>query len=145
MALQPGHRFPVDFDDVFPYGALAMSVEQAQDFDERSGRRSPARDKHTNELVWQVTVIDRDPEARRKETKVKVSASVQPVLPGEIAGTGMHPVEFSGMTVTPYVDDRSKRMAYSLRASDMKAPAVGNGRAKPSPDKPATAAAEKVA
>ena len=95
MALQGGQRFAVSMGDVFPDGVYAMSVEQAQDYDEKSGRRSPAKDKLTGELVWTVTVIDRDPEAREKQVKVKVSAPVQPVLPGEIApGTGLHAVDF---------------------------------------------------
>ena len=75
MALQGGHRFAVSMADVFPYGVYAMSVEQAQDYDEKSGRRTPSKDKQTGELVWTVTVIDRDPEAREKQVKVKVSGA----------------------------------------------------------------------
>ena len=85
MALQGGYRFPVAMGDVFPDGCYAMSVEQAQDYDEKSGRRTPSKDKQTGELVWTVTVIDRDPLAREKQVKVKVTAPYQPVLPGEIA------------------------------------------------------------
>src|SRR6266540_4430417 len=40
------------------------------------------------------------------------------------AGTGMHPVVFEG-TTTPYVDDKSKRLAYSFRAAAMVAAQVG--------------------
>src|SRR3954464_13647604 len=132
MALQGGHRFAVSMADVFPYGVYAMGVEQAQDYDEKSGRRTPAKDKRTGEWVWTVTVIDRDPEAREKQVKVKVLAPVQPVLPGEIApGTGLHAVDFGGLTITPYVNEGRAggrpRMAYSLRATEVyaqgKAPA----------------------
>ncbi len=130
MALQGGHRFAVSMADVFPFGCYAMSVEQAQDYDEKSGRRTPAKDKQTGELVWAVTVIDRDPEAREKQVKVKVTGPVQPVLPGEIMpGSGLHAVEFTGLTVTPYVSENGgrPRLAYSLRASGVyaqgKAPA----------------------
>src|ERR671939_199625 len=132
MALQGGHRFPVSMADVFPHGVYAMSVEQAQDYDEKSGRRSPAKDKQTGELVWSVTGLDRDESTRPRDRQVtvKVSAPVQPVLPGEIApGTGLHAVEFTGLTVTPYVSESGgrPRLAYSLRASGVyaqgKAPA----------------------
>src|SRR3954447_10002861 len=138
MALQDGHRFAVSMGDVFPDGVYAMSVEQAQDYDEKSGRRTPSKDKQSGEWVWTVTVIDRDPEAREKQVKVKVSAPVQPVLPGEIMpGSGLHAVDFTGLTITPYVNEGRAggrpRMAYSLRATGLypqgKAPA---GSATPS-------------
>jgi hypothetical protein len=137
MALQGGHRFAVSFDQVFPAGVYAMFVEQAEDYDDRTGRRSPARDQRNgNQLVWNVTVIDRDPEARKKELKVKVTAPHMPVLPGEVAsGTGMHPVVFEGMTATPYVDDKSKRLAYSFRAAGLVAAQLGSrpGKGSTSP------------
>lgn len=125
MALMGGHRFRVSMGEAFPHGCYAMGVVQTEDFDERTGRRSPARDKVTGELVWTVTVIDRDPETRDKQVRVKVSAPVLPMLPGEIMpGTGLHPVEFTGLTVTPYVNDgtgRRARLAFSLRATGMAA------------------------
>jgi hypothetical protein len=40
-------------------------------------------------------------------------------------------VEFEGLTVTPYVVDRTKRMAYSLRATGIKA---GRPTAQPGKD-----------
>ena len=132
MALPSGYRFPVLMRDVFPYGCYAMSVEQAQDYDEKSGRRTPSKDKQTGEWVFAVTVIDRDPEAREKQVKVKVTGPVQPVLPGEIApGTGLHAVDFAGLTVTAYVSEGRgggrARLAYSFRAAGVyaqgKAPA----------------------
>src|SRR4051795_7642883 len=134
MALQGGHRFSVSMGDVFPDGVYAMSVEQAQDYDEKSGRRTPSKDKQTGEWVWTVTVIDRDraEQVREKQVKVKVSAPVMPMLPGEIApGSGLHPVDFTGMTITPYVNEGRgngrARLAYSIRATGMyaqgKAPA----------------------
>jgi hypothetical protein len=69
-----------------------------------------------------VTVIDRDPLAREKQLKVKVTAPVQPVLPGEIMpGSGLHAVEFTDLTITPYVNEGRAggraRMAYSIRAT----------------------------
>ena len=93
--------------DVFPHGFYAMGVEQAMDWDEKTGRRSASKDKQADgQFVWTVTGIDRDPEAREKQVKVKVTAPVQPVLPGEIMpGSGLHAVEFTGLTITPYVNE----------------------------------------
>jgi len=125
MALRGGYRFVVGMGDVFPAGVFALGVDQAEDFDERSGRRSPAKDKQSGELVWTVTCVDRDPDARAREVRVKVSSPVAPVLPGEIAaGTGLHEVEFTGLTVTPYVNEGRggrSRLAFSLRATGMRA------------------------
>jgi hypothetical protein len=127
-----GHRFPVSMADLYPHGLYAMSVEEAQDYDEKTGRRTPARDKLTGERVYNVTGYDRGPDVRPRDRQVtvKVSAPVQPVLPGEIApGTGLHAVEFTGLTVTPYISENGARarLAYSIRATGMyaqgKAPA----------------------
>ncbi len=120
MALQGGYRFAVAMGDVFPHGVYAMGVEQAMDYDEKTGRQTPSKDKQTGELVWTVTCIDRDPEARVKEVKVKVSAPHQPVLPPEVLpGSGLHAVDFDGLTITPYVNEgRGRaRLAYSYRAT----------------------------
>jgi hypothetical protein len=133
MALQGGHRFAVSMADLFPHGVYAMSVEQAEDYDAKTGRRSPTKDKQNgDQLVWTVTCIDRDPDARKKEIKVKVTGPYMPVLPEEILpGSGLRLVEFSGLTATPYVEEGKgtgrARMALSFRASGVheqgKAPA----------------------
>jgi hypothetical protein len=34
-------------------------------------------------------------------------------------------VEFEGLTITPYVDEKRGRVAYSVRATGMRAPVVG--------------------
>ncbi|MFI7586978.1 plasmid replication, integration and excision activator [Spongisporangium articulatum] len=124
MALQGGHRFAVSMDEVFPHGLYAMSVDQAQDFDEKTRARTPSKDKQTGSLVWSVTCIDRDPEARVKEVKVKLLAPYMPELPPEIVpGSGLRPIAFSGMTITPYIDEgRGRaRLAYSMRATGLAA------------------------
>ena len=131
MALQGGHRFAVSMADAFPYVLYAMGVEQAQDYNEKTGKRTPARDKHnSDQFVWTVTCIDRDPEARTKEVRVKVTGPHMPELPPEIVpGTGLRAVEFTGMTVTPYVEDGRgggrARLALSFRASGV----VAQGKA----------------
>ena len=121
MALQGGHRFTVSMAEVFPHGVYAMAVEQAMEMNERNGQRvtAPAKDKQTGETVWTVTVMDRDPEARTKEVKVKVLGGLMPMLPGEIvAGTGLHAVDFVGMSCTPYIAEgapgRKSRLALML-------------------------------
>jgi hypothetical protein len=123
MALMGGHRFAVSMANVFPHGVYALMVEQAQDFNEKTRARIPAKDKQTGELVWTVTCMDRDPDARVKEVKVKVSAPVMPVLPEEIiAGSGIRCVDFEGLTITPYIEEPRggmgrARLAYSYRAT----------------------------
>ena len=126
MALTGGHRFGVEFGQVFPHGAYAVSgVDQARDYDRSTGDNFvQARDeKGTGLPVWQIQVMDGDREVKgpAKTVTVKVSAEHQPVLP-DSGGLPFVPVEFTGMTVTPYVDSRSGRMAYSFRADGVKAP-----------------------
>jgi hypothetical protein len=130
-------RFKVNHGDVFPHGAFVVGdVEAVRDF-ERSTRERPvqATDKETGQLVWSVSVLDPDPEARKdaKTVTVKISAPVQPVPPGELAaGLPFRPVEFDGLTVTPYLNENGgrPRVAYSFRATGMRPPA---GAGKPSP------------
>jgi hypothetical protein len=121
MALQG--PIPVDFGHAFPDGVYAAGAfEPVRDFDASSnGRFVQSKDKMTGLPLWQVEVIDADKEARTRTVKVKVGAQVQPVLPSGPAGVPFVPVEFTGMTVTPYVN-QSGKLAYSLKASGVKAP-----------------------
>jgi hypothetical protein len=122
MALRNGMRFKITMGEVFPAGCVLVpsSITEAQDFDERSGRRSPAKDKVTGQRVYTCRVMDMDSEldGRSREVAVKILADVQPVAP---TGAAFEPVEFEGLTVTPYVNDKN-RMAYSLRATAIVAP-----------------------
>jgi hypothetical protein len=133
MANQLG-PFPVEFGTVFPSGAyVAGGVEKVRDFERSTGDRVVQQtDKHTGLPLWVVEVIDADPEARQRTVKVKVASPFQPVLPDGPAGSPFIPVEFEGLTVTPWVDssrcqakDTGKcgaRMAYSLKATGVRAP-----------------------
>src|SRR4051794_6601670 len=125
MALRNGMRFPISMAEVFPAGCVLVpsSITEAQDYDERSGRRSPAKDKVTGQRVFSCRVMDMDPEldGRSREVAVKILADVQPVAP---TGAPFEPVEFAGMTVTAYVNDKN-RLAYSLRATAISAPKTG--------------------
>ena len=49
-------------------------------------------------------MIDADPEARQRTVKVKIAAQYQPVLPTPRPGSPFMPVEFEGLTATPWVD-----------------------------------------
>ncbi|MGH3916733.1 MAG: plasmid replication, integration and excision activator [Pseudonocardiaceae bacterium] len=122
-------RFRVSMGDVFPAGAFVVGeVEAVRDFDKSTPDRFvQAKDKDTGELVWSVPVLDADDAAPKgaKTVVVKISAPVQPVPPEAVAGLPFRPVEFEGLTVTPYVDDKRNRVAYSLRARAMHAPTMG--------------------
>ena len=63
MALRNGSRFSVRMHDVFPHGCHLVpdSITEAQDYDEKTKRRTPAVDKVTGKRVWQCRVVDMDP------------------------------------------------------------------------------------
>ncbi|MER7275853.1 transcriptional regulator [Dactylosporangium sp. NPDC000244] len=121
MALKGGTRFAVRFEDVFPAGCVLVpdSITEAQDYNEVTRARTPAVDKLTGQRVWTVRVMDMDPDlaGRAREVAVKVSAPVQPVPESSVP---FAPVEFEGMTVTPYVG-QTGRLTYSLRATGFRA------------------------
>ncbi|MGI8815070.1 MAG: plasmid replication, integration and excision activator [Pseudonocardia sp.] len=122
-------RFYVAMDEVFPHGAYLVSeVEPVRDFD-KSTRERPVQqlDKESGLPVWSVSVLDADPSARKNEktVTVKIAAPHQPVPPAAAAGMPFAAVEFDLLTVTPYVDDKRGRVAYSFRAREMRTPQVG--------------------
>jgi hypothetical protein len=123
MALRNGSRFPVSMRDVFSHGCCLVpdSIAEAQDYDEKTKKRTPSVDKVTGTKVWQCRVSDLDPDlaGRSRETVVKILADRMPVPPTR---QPFELVEFEGMTVTPYVTDRGK-LAFSLRAAGIKAAA----------------------
>jgi hypothetical protein len=139
-------RYPVNHDLIFPHGCYLISeVEPVRDFD-KSTRDNfvQALDKVTGLRVWSAMAHDADPEVRKgdRTVEVKFLAEVQPVPPPTVAGTPFRPVEFEGLTVTPYVDDKAckparpgeqhrcrARIAYSLRAVGMRAPRQGGNKA----------------
>jgi hypothetical protein len=114
---------PVEFGLVFPDGVYAAGAfEPVRDFDASSnGRFVQSKDKSTGLPLWQVEVIDADQQARTRTVKVKVAAQAQPMLPAGHAGAPFIPVEFTGLTVTPYVNQNGK-LGYSLKASGVRAP-----------------------
>ena len=130
---------PMENEAAFAYGIFMVGeVEPMRDFD-RSTREQAvqATDRDTGELVWTVDVVDADPEARERTVRVKITAPVQPVPPETAPGVPFRPVEFEGLTATPYVTTTASgrgRLAWSFRATGMRAPkgapvAAGNGKA----------------
>jgi hypothetical protein len=130
MAMQG--PIPVEFGFVFPHGAFIRGeVEAVRDFDKSSKENFvQAKNKDTNEKVWQVEIIDADPDAKGS-IKVKLFGDVQPVPPAPSNGFPFAAVEFDGLTVTPYVDSKTNRLAYSYRAKSMRAPKASTRPASP--------------
>jgi hypothetical protein len=139
------HSFHVTFGEAFPHGCFMVGdVEQVKDFDaSTAGKPVYARDKTTGEFVWQVTVVDCDPDARDKTVKVKVSSPVRPVPPAPLTGLPFIPVQFDGMTVTPWLN--GQRIAYSVRARQLHAPTPGTGTHPTGNGKPATVGKDAAA
>jgi hypothetical protein len=120
-------RFAVEFGEVFPLGAYVLGVEASMAFQADSNApKQQERDKETNQLVWVVRAIDANEEAARfgAEFKVKIVAPHQPVPPAKLQGFPFAPVEFEGLTITPYANNKG-RIAYSFRATGMRAPVTG--------------------
>jgi hypothetical protein len=128
-------KIPVPWEYVAPHGALCLGVEPATDFDKRGQGDDQLRDKETGQRVWLVKVLDLDPEAGKfgasKEIKVKVVADHQPVPPASTVPGYPPMVDFTDVTLTPYVDSQrckgnaSKcraRQAWSVRASGVTQP-----------------------
>jgi hypothetical protein len=128
MALRNGSRFAVSMHEVFSHGCHLVpdSITGAQDYDEQTRRRTPSVDKVTGKRVFSCRVVDMDPdlEGRSRETVVKILADRMPAAPTRAP---FELVDFDGLQVTPYVTDRG-RMAYSLRATGIKAAARTVGK-----------------
>ena len=86
--LSSGVRLPATMADVFPAGCHLVpdSIIEAMDYDEATGRRFPAVDKHTGKPVFQCRVSDRDRglEGRSREVARSPAGSV----PAQRAGVG---------------------------------------------------------
>jgi hypothetical protein len=125
MALQGS--IPVEFGLVFPAGAFAAgSFEPVRNFEASSKDRFvQSGDKASGALLWAIEVIDPDPQARTRAVKIKIASDSEPALPPSPPGAPFVPVEFTGMTVTPYVN-QAGRLAWSVKADGVRGP--GRGR-----------------
>ena len=142
MAIQG--RIPVSFGDAFPHGVYATGpAEPLENFD----TKRQELDKDTGLPVWVVDVYDADPAANHKASaiKVKIAAEVCPVVPEPAFGP-FRPVEFDGLTVTPWIEETGRkpsgeprvRVAYSFRASGVRAlGGAGKGAGRPAAAKDA--------
>lgn len=130
MAMQ--RRMAMGHRQVFPAGAFLVSeVEAVLDFQAEvraDGSRPQKTDPETGILLWQVQVLDADEAAgkRDKTVNVKLLAPQQPVPPKSDTPFPFRPVEFTGLTALPYVDESGPRprIAWSYRADGMTAPTV---------------------
>lgn len=130
MALQSA--IPVNFDAFFPRGAFVVGeVEPVVKWSDDGQRQGQDLDKLTGHPLWQVRVIDADPDAKKGqgEVTVKIVSISEPQLPPETNGLPFRPAYFDGLTVTPYVKEGQgrPRVAYSLRAREMKAAPKARG------------------
>ncbi|MFF4619307.1 plasmid replication, integration and excision activator [Nonomuraea jabiensis] len=109
----------------FPHGCYIVGeVEPFKDFDASTGGRfAQTRDKQTAKLVRQVAVMAGDPTLKpaHKTVAVKILAPVQPVPSQPMPGLPFTPVEFDGMSVTPY-RNATGRPAYSIKVQEMHPP-----------------------
>lgn len=121
---------------MFPFGAFVLGVEPSMAFS-ADPSAPKEQDKEIGQLVWIVRALDANEDAAKlgAEFKVKVTAGHQPVPPAKIAGFPFAPVEFDGLTITPYANNKG-RIAHSFRATGLRAPA-GAGRVKAAADKTA--------
>jgi hypothetical protein len=132
MPVPYGKRFPIEFEEMFPDGALMVgAVEPDMEYlsrEEQNRGRKPKQNKDdiTGLLLWKVTVTD--PSATRKNDAsvvVVIAAPHQPVPPEgvEIApGVKVRLVVFEGLTVTPKLEGQGeyKRLGYTARATGMR-------------------------
>lgn len=138
-------RIKVEFGEVFPHGAFVVSeIGPLRDFEKsKNGQVVQMHDEDTGYPIWTVDVLDGDPEVRKadRQQSVRIVAKHCPVLPSPTPGMPFRPVEFAGMTATPFVaqqGDTRPRIAWSYRATDLFAPKQGG---KPASVAPATGSA----
>ncbi|WP_026874253.1 hypothetical protein [Jiangella gansuensis] len=131
MALQRGHRFPVEFAEAFPRGLVLIGeiepdLEYVSQEDRARGREARQLvDEVTKLRQWRGTVTDPDEQkAKRASFDVIFTAEVQPApLPDEVL-PGMRPIELVGLTASPKVMGQGefKYLGYEYRATGVKAP-----------------------
>ena len=119
------------FEVAFPVGAYIISeVEPVVDY-ERSSKDNKIQsvDPDTGLLLWQVSCLDADPEAKKsaKTVTVKIPAKVQPVPPENKDGSPFTPVVFDGLTALPWIEESGNftKISWSFKAEAMRAPAGG--------------------
>jgi hypothetical protein len=132
---------PVAFEVPFPHGAYLVSeVQPVADFKKSTAENKVQQvDKETQLPLWQVEVVDADPDAKRatRTALVKFAAKVQPVPPTGDGSSPFTPVVFEKLQAMAYVEEvmeNFSRVAWSYRAESMSAP-VRAGKAPSSSEK----------
>ena len=121
-------RIPMSSEVAFPMGAYLVSeVSPVFDFEKSSKDNKVQQiDKDTGKPLWQLDVLDADPEAKRasKTVSVKIPANVQPVPPGNDGSSPFTPVAFEGVTAMPWIEasENFSKISWSFRATDVVAP-----------------------
>lgn len=130
MAIQA--FIPMSFEAFFPRGAFMVGeVEEVVKWVDNKPHGQDL-DKQTGHPLWQVRIIDADPEAKKGqgEITIKIASVLQPPMPPEIQGLPFRPVVFEGLSVMPYVKEVPNgrpRVAFSVRAKEMKAAPKARG------------------
>ena len=136
MAIQRGHRFPIEFADAFPQGLVLMGeVAPDNEYQSREDRAAgrPVRqrvDEMTGKRQWKATVTDPDERnAKRASYEVTFLADVQPVPSTSEVLPGVRPIELDGMTAEPRVGGNGefKYQSYVFRATGFKATGSSSG------------------
>jgi hypothetical protein len=114
-----GSEQSVNTVDVFPNGCYLDSIREAQGYDEETDTGAEVVDiNRPRERMYRCVVVDLNPalKDRPHDAVVNITIDQEPSLPPG------HPlVEFDGLTITPYVTDRSPvRMVYALRATGIR-------------------------
>lgn len=134
--------FKVECNEFFPLGVgVVGNVTELLDY-KRSTKDKPvqAYDEESGMPMWQVDVMDFDPEARERTYKVKMAARQQPVPPDSaVPNLPIRPVYLEGLFVLPYmkslgVDQQKQqerfKIGYSLRATGLAAPRAHRNEGK---------------
>ena len=133
-------QIAMEHGQVFPFSCwMVGEVEPRRDFDQSTREKFvQATDRDSGLPLWQVQVVDADPEARETAVTVYIAAPVQPVPPEPTPGLPFRLVEFEGLTVRPWVRQTSPnskgKLVWDFKATGIRAPAMagkaaaGNGR-----------------
>lgn len=122
-------KIPIEFEVAFPHGGyLVSNVQPVADFDRSTAENKVQQlDNDTQLPLWQVEMVDADPEAKKatRTVLVKFAAKQQPVPPANDSGTPFVPVVLHKLVAVPYIEDVTEtfsRIAWSYRAESMSAP-----------------------
>jgi hypothetical protein len=138
MAIQKGHRFPIEFADAFPQGLvlvgeLAPDNEYQSREDRAAGR--PVRqkvDEVSGKRQWKGTVTDPDERnAKRASFEITFLADVQPVPTTQEVLPGMRQIELDGLTAEPRLagNGEFKYQSYVYRSTGFRQIGAAGGRA----------------